>query len=362
MRHGTSLFKRARAALTVAALALVWPATAGAVETITMTAASGYSPVAAWVKVFQGYFMPEVNRRLEEAGGHYRIEWIEAFSGTVVKPRGELEAVETGIADIAIVVSAFHVDKVPLYNVAFATPFVTTDLELVLRTVDQLSEQFPAMKNSWLKYNQVYLACAGTVDRYQVVTKRPVKALKDFAGMKIGGAGPNLLWLEGLGATGVNSNLGEFYNGIQNGIFDGVVVWPEAAANFKLYEVAPYYLQSDITATNSFAVTVNKDFWDGLPEPVRQVLQLTATAYRDELARTVLAQSKISEQAYRDQGGQITKLAPEDRDRWAKALPPIAGNWADEAERQGLPGRAVLKAYMDVMRASNQPIARQWDQ
>ena len=362
MRGQSSLFDRGRAALTLAAVALFWPGAAGAVETITMTAASGYSPVAAWVKVFQSFFMPEVNRRLEAAGGEYRIEWVEAFSGTVVKPRGELEAVETGIADIAIVVTAFHVDKVPLYNVAFATPFVTTDLELVLRTVDQLSEQFPEMKNSWLKFNQVYLACAGTVDRYQVVTNKPVKTLEDFAGVKIGGAGPNLLWLEGLGATGVNSNLGEFYNGIQNGIFDGVVVWPEAAANFKLHEVAPYYLQADIAATNSFAVTVNKDVWDGLPEPVRQVLQQTATAYRDELARTVLAQSKISEQVYLDHGGQFTKLGEEDRVRWAKLLPPIAGDWADAAERQGLPGRAVLKAYMDVMRANQQPIARQWDQ
>ena len=143
--------------------------------------------------------MPEVDRRLAEAGGEHRIEWTEGFSGTVVKPRGELEAIETGIGDIGIVVTAFHVDKVPLYNIAFVTPFVTGDLPLVVRTIDELTERFPAMRESWERYNQVYLAATGTVDSYQVVTRRPVRVLDDFRGMKIGGAGPNLLWLEGIG-------------------------------------------------------------------------------------------------------------------------------------------------------------------
>ena len=66
----------------------------------------------------------------------------------MVKPRGELEAIETGICDIGIVVTAFHVDKMPLYNVAFVTSFVSHDLLLVVRTIDELTEQFPEMRQS----------------------------------------------------------------------------------------------------------------------------------------------------------------------------------------------------------------------
>jgi TRAP-type C4-dicarboxylate transport system substrate-binding protein len=330
-------------------------------ETIRLTAVSGYSPVASWVHMFKTYFMPEVDRRLLAAGGKHKIAWTEGFSGTVVKPRGELEAIESGIGDIGIVVTAFHVDKVPLYNVAFVTPFVSHDLLLVVRTIDALTEKYPEMRKSWEKYNQVYLAATGTVDTYQVVTSKPVRSLSDFEGMKIGGAGPNLLWLEGIGATGVNSTLAEWYNGIKNGIYEGCIVWAEAAGNFKLYEVAPNYLNANLGATNSFAVTVNKDIWDDLPKQVQTVLQEVATDYRDESARFVMAGAAKGVKKYLANGGTVFDLPESERAKWAAALPNIAGNWANNMEAQGLSGRAILGDYMRIMRENDQPIARQWD-
>jgi TRAP-type C4-dicarboxylate transport system substrate-binding protein len=331
-------------------------------ETIRLTAVSGYSPVASWVHMFKTYFIPEVDRRLAAAGGKHKIIWTEGFSGTVVKPRGEFEAIESGIGDIGIVVSAFHVDKVPLYNIAFATPFVSHDLLLVVRTIDALTEKYPAMRRGWEKYNQVYLAATGTVDTYQVVTDRPVRSLADFKGMKIGGAGPNLLWLEGIGAIGVNSTLAEWYNGIKNGIYPGCIVWAEEAGNFKLYEVAPYYLKANLGAVNSFAVTVNKDIWESLPKEVQTVLQEVATDYRDESARFVMAGAAKGVEKYLANGGTVFELPESERAKWAAALPDIAGNWADDMQAKGLPGRAILGEYMRIMRDNDQPIARQWDQ
>ena len=39
----------------------------------------------------------------------------------------------------------------------------------------------------------------------------------------------------------------------------------------------------------------------------------------------------------------------------------MAKEWAQDMERRGLPGRRILKDYMDIMRANHQPIMRQWD-
>jgi len=345
--------------LTLTALVSAAPVRA---ETIRLTAVSGYSPVASWVHMFKTYFIPEVDRRLKAAGGKHKIVWTEGFSGTVVKPRGEFEAIESGIGDIGIVVSAFHVDKVPLYNIAFATPFVSHDLLLVVRTIDELTGKFPQMRKGWEKYNQVYLAATGTVDTYQIVTDKPVRSLSDFKGMKIGGAGPNLLWLEGIGAIGVNSTLAEWYNGIKNGIYQGCIVWAEAAGNFKLYEVAPNYLKANLGAVNSFAVTVNKDIWETLPKEVQQVLQEVAKDYRDETARFATEGAAKGVEKYRANGGTVFELPEAERAKWAAALPDIAGNWARDMEERGLPGKAILSEYMRIMREAKQPIARQWDQ
>lgn len=333
---------------------------AGAAQTINLTVVSGYAPVAAWVKVFKEYYVPEVAKRLAKTDA-YRIKWNEGFSGTIAKPAGELDAVQKGLADIGMIQTVFHPDKLPLYGVAYATPFVTTDIGLVVRTVNDLTDKFPAMKDGWGKYNQVFLTTLGTVDNYQVATSKPIKSLSDFKGLKIGGAGPNLRYLEGLGATGVASNLVEMYNNLKTGVADGWVIWAEAAVNFKVYEVAPYYVVADLGAANSIALSANKDIWAKLPPEVKAVLAEVAIGYGAELAKYVDKVSAASVEKFVANGGKLVKLTPEQRKAWAAALPNIGKEWADGLEKDGLPARAVLGAYMDTMRKNNQPILRNWD-
>jgi hypothetical protein len=50
-----------------------------------------------------------------------------------------------------------------------------------------------------------------------------------------------------------------------------------------------------------------------------------------------------------------------ERKRWASMMPNIAQEWAERQEKRGLPGRAVLDAFMGELRARNIEIARQWD-
>ena len=63
----------------------------------------------------------------------------------------------------------------------------------------------------------------------------------------------------------------------------------------------------------------------------------------------------------RANGGKLVKLTPEQRKQWAAVLPNIGKEWANGLEKDGLPARGVLSAYMDAMRKSNQPILRHWD-
>lgn len=353
-----SVFGASLAGTFAAVLMLLTPARAA--ETIDLTVVSGYPPVAAWVKVFKNYFMPEVAKRLAKTG-NYQIKWNEGFSGTIAKPAGELDAVENGLADIGMIQTVFHPDKLPLYGIAYATPFVTTDIALVVRTVNTLTERFPAMKNGWAKYNQVFLTTLGTVDNYQVATREPIKGLDDFQGLKIGGAGPNLRYLEGLGATGVASNLVEMYNHLKTGITDGWVIWAEAAYNFKVYEVAPYYIVADLGAVTSIALTANADTWKQLPGEVKDVLSEVSIDYSAELARVVKVTSAESVKKFKAKGGTVIKLSQAQRETWAKRLPNIGKEWAEALDKDGLPGSGVLDAYMDLMRQNNQPILRNWD-
>jgi TRAP-type C4-dicarboxylate transport system substrate-binding protein len=347
--------------LTVAAVGLsVGAGPASAVETIKLTAVSGYPPVTSWVKVFKDHFMAGVDQRLA-AGGKYKIAWNEGFAGTIVKPRGELEGVQTGLGDIGVVIPPFHADKVPLYSVSFVTPFVTNDLSLMVKAYQKLARDFPQFNDQWTRFNQVAIGVGGAVDDYVIVSKPKIASFGDLKGKKIASAGLNLRWIEGSGAAPINSNLTAYFNDLKSGVVDGVIVWPEAAGNFKLGEVAPHMLRAGMGAALSFEITVNRDTWNRLPEEVRKVFREVGATYGEALATHIKTQTADGLEKFKAQGGSVMDLPADQRKQWAAGLPDIAGQWADEMDGKKLPGRAILTNYMDFMRANNQPVLRHWD-
>ena len=180
---------------------------------------------------------------------------------------------ESGIGDIGIVVTAFHADKVPLYDVALKTPFTTKVIALVLATTAKMEAQFPAFGKTWATFNQVPLGPSGTVDNYMLWSKTPIKHLADIKGRKVGAAGPNLPWVIAAGAAGVQTNLADAYNSLSTGIYEALMVWRQAAGAFKLCEPAPYVIDADPGAVNAFSLNVNQDVWDGLPDEIKNALR-----------------------------------------------------------------------------------------
>jgi C4-dicarboxylate-binding protein DctP len=313
-----------------------------------------------WTRVFIDYFIPEVDRRLAETG-NYEIRWNTAWGGTVAKAGGVLEALQYDLADIGIITSPFHPDKIPFYNIGYVTPLVTTDIGLVARTIDDLIDKYPEIRASWEDFGQVFLTTAGSIDSYQVIVNESQDVLSGYSGSKIGGVGLNLRYLEGIGAAPVSMGLGEFYNNIATGLVNGVVVWFESAISYKLYEVAPYMIDIGLGAVTSKVITANERTWARLPEEVQTVLLEVARDYRDELAAETDRRAVHSREEFVANGGTIIEVTDEQRRVWAERLPNMAQEWAQTLEEQGLPGQAILKDYMDVMRANGQPIVRHWD-
>jgi TRAP-type C4-dicarboxylate transport system substrate-binding protein len=329
-------------------------------EVIPLIAVDSYATTALWTLVFVEYFIPEVDRRLAVAG-NYQIRWNKAFGGTIAKTRGVLDSLEHDLADIGIITTPYHPDKVPFHNLGYATPLVTSDIGLVARTMSDLVKKYPVLAEQWLNHNLVFLTTAGAIDTYQVFTNYPITTLGDFDGRKIAGVGLNLRLLAGLDATPVNSGISDWYNNLATGLVDGVIGWVEGSIAYRLYEVAPYMVDVRLGAVATKAITVNKKTWDRLPEEVQRVLVETAEDYRDELARETNRRAVVSRTRFRQEGGEILVLTDEQRREWAMGLPNIAEDWVRDMEERGLPGRLILKDYMDIMRANDQPIMRHWD-
>ena len=138
------------------------------------------------------------------------------------------------------------------------------------------------------------------------------------------------------------------------------MLWPEAAKTFKIAEVAPYMLKVDLGAVNSKTVTVNKAYWDGLPDEVKGVLQEVAVAYRDHVAGIAMDRAAASREAYVAGGGTVVEMDPEARAAWANSMPNIAVEWAAGLDEKGEPGTEMLKAYMAKLTDAGFTPVRDW--
>lgn len=349
-----------RRSLMGAALATMAALPVTAQEKISAVVIDGYPDRALWVKEFTDFFIPEVDRRLAETG-NYEMSWQENYGGSIVKPKGVLEGIQLGLGDIGIVTTIFHSSKLPSQGLAAVTPFVSSDARAVAKAVDEIAREFPAMQNEFAAQNQVYLATGVVLNSYQVFSSAEVNKLSDLEGMKVAGAGLNLRYLEGIkDAAGVRGGLTDFYNMLQTGLVDAAQLWPEAAATFKISEVAPYMLRADFGAVNSKTVTVNKDYWDGLPDEVKTTLQLVAIDYRDHLAAIAMDRAATAEAAYVEAGGKIIDVPAEDRAAWANAMPNIAQEWAQTLNDNGEQGSEMLSAYLAKLEADGFVGARDW--
>lgn len=340
----------------VAGLAL---APAASADTVKLTFVSGYPPAAAWVGQILETFMPEVDKAL--AGGPHKVEWNAAHSGQIVKPGGELDAIKDRLAEIGILVYPLGADKMPAHNITYYTPFVTPNIVLASKAVDELAVEFPKMGRALDPFNQSILCSTGTVDSYQFLSRKPINTVADLKGMKIGGAGPNLQWIEGFGAVGVSTNMAVAYNSLQTGIYDAVVLDGGNGMTVRLYEVAPYLVKADMGAGVAFALSVNAETWKGLPREVQAAITKAAPIYCKRTGEVGTANSVMADGVWKEKAKGVIVISPEERRKWATTMPNVGQQWADRLEAQGAPGRAILASYMNKMRAANQPIARQWD-
>jgi len=344
--------------LTGTALALALGAPAMADETIDVTVVNGHPPIFLWVKHLTETFIPTVNAALEGSG--YTINWTEAYGGTLAAVGGELDAIEDGLAEIGAIPTVFMPTKLPLQNVTYNTPFGPADPALVMSVMDNLHDTMPGMIDSWHQYDAEYLGGGFALDNYLLMTNFPVNSIDDLAGHRIAAPGPAVNWLEGTGAVGVAGNLTTYYNDLQTGVFDGVIVFATAAAPARLQEVAPYVTVTNFGAQYAGTLVANQTWFADQPEVVQNALRAGADAYTaaylaEQTARVTAAMAAIAPDA-----DHLTVLSDAERTRWATALPDIAGTWAAAADAAGLPGTEVLGAYVAALQAAGADLGRDW--
>lgn len=351
------------AALALAIPVLVtMPSTVDAAKSVTITVISGnthhYAPVGASIKAF----MPKVDEILAKTG-NFKVSWIKGFGGQIVKVRGELEGVQTGLGDIGIVPGPFHPSKLSLYQIGYVTPFTSLDLRMTTAAMGKLMATYPEMGKQAQRFNQSVIGLAGTAENYAIWTKKKITRVDQLKGMKLGAVGSNAVWVSSVGGVPVIlKGLATVYSSLKTGVYEGSVLWQQVMAAFKFCEVTPHQLNTGFGAISNALLTANTDSMKKLPAEVRGAVMEAAKTWVAAADGGTLGGAKWGAGVCTKKFGQTTTtLTADQRRKWAFAMPNVAKAWAERQDKAGLPGTKMLGTFMDHMRENKQVVIRNWD-
>jgi TRAP-type C4-dicarboxylate transport system substrate-binding protein len=330
---------------------------AQAQQSVNVNIGASHPVTNIWVHAMKNVFQPEVDRILKDGGNKYVVRWRENYGGTLYKFTDTRAAVRDGIVDVGMVGTVWENSAMPLQNVTYFTPFATNNHEMLIEIFDKLNATLPALRDSWTAQNMVPLSSLIT-DSYDLYTNFPIANLAALQNKKINAPGTSANWLRQTGATPVEGALTTYYTNIQTGVTQGALSFASGIGPARVYEVAKYLTNVDIGSMYLGSVAVNKRFYDALPKEVQDAFvaagKATSKAHGTHVTRTAASAMETMKAA----GLQVSNLPTADKQKWVQDLPDIVGPWL---QTTGEPGKVVLRAYFDELRARGVKPLRDWD-
>jgi len=304
------------------------------------------SSVAAPIKLSYANFPPaptfpcvQMERWKKEVetrtGGKVAINTFPG--GTLLKAKAMMDGVIAGTADIGCLCMAYQPGRFIVTN-AIALPVGFPDATVASLTLwDLYTKQNPQ------EFAKVKVLTMFTCAPANIMSKKPVRNLEDLKGLELRASGGTAQVLKALGATPVAVPKAEISAALQKGVVKGDVSSLECLMDFKYAEMCRY-----VTIFNGpvypFAVVMNMDKWNSLPEDVQKVMDGMAIEQAwwtgNYMDKRVVKSIEWSKKNYNI---EITKLTKKELARWNKLLKPLPDKWSEQAKAKGLSARTILK-------------------
>ena len=136
---------------------------------------------------------------------------------------------------------------------------------------------------------------------------------------------------------------------LQKGIVQGLFSSLEVMKDLKFAEDCKYVTMTN-TVVYPFAVVMNKDKWDSLPEDIKKVMEALAVEqarwtgnYMDSHVDEAVVWSKKTHKV------EFIELDEKSIVKSKSALSPIVNKWIKKAEEKGLDGKGIVSNIYDMI-------------
>ncbi len=315
-----------------AALALL-PLAAGAVEPINLKYGSPV-PGKSWPNTRA--VMPWTEAVEKDSGG--TIKFTVFVGGSVVNQRNVYDRTLTGVVD-CMYGAIGHLQGTFKKALVAELPFEVnsaTDASLALWQLYKTGITADEFAN-------VHVLALFVYNPSGLHTNRPIRTAEDMKGIKLGtlsrGSAEELTLL---GGTPITMVPGSFYELINRGLIDGVVMGWTGTQTFKTYELTKYDLDVPF-GNNPGGMLMNKQSYERLPAKAKAAIDKHSgevySRLMGNLSDTVEDESRADVKKL--PGHHVSTLDPKETERWKKILAPIADEWVKRTPD----GAHVLAAY-----------------
>ena len=178
--------------------------------------------------------------------------------------------------------------------------------------------------------------------------EKPVRKLEDVKGMKIRTpSAAQAAQIAAMGATPIPMPITQVYNSLERGVIDAAMVPASVGLDFKVIEVAKYYTYNAPLGHSPFLVAMNSKRYESLSPDLKKIIDDT-TGLQMSLKGANLydRQNKATLEAIRkDPSKELILLSTDEKARWLKNFASLIRTSAEQAEKAGLPGKALAAAY-----------------
>jgi TRAP-type C4-dicarboxylate transport system substrate-binding protein len=257
--------------------------------------------------------------------------------GTLLGAKNMMDGVIAGQADIGNLCMAYQPGR-----------FIVTNATSLPLGITNAHKGSLVLWDVWKKYQpeafaKVKVLAMFTTAPTNIMSKVPVRTLEDLKGLDLRASGGAAQILAAWGANPVGMPMPATVEALQKGVVKGLFSSLEAMKDFKFAETCKYVTITD-TVIYPFAVVMNMDSWNKLPEDVQQVMddlrveqsEWTGT-YMDNHVKDAMQWAKT------EQNVEVITLSAEEKAKWDAKLLPLTEKWSVDAKSKGFPANDIVK-------------------
>ncbi|WP_027723394.1 TRAP transporter substrate-binding protein [Maridesulfovibrio zosterae] len=306
------------------------PAKAAKAAEVSLSYAN-FPPAKTFPCVQMERWKQEVEKR---TGG--RVE-VQTYPGsTLLGAKNTLRGVMQGQADIGCISLAYHPGVFPLCSV-FELPLGFTTSTSASLALWDLYEKYQPKEFKRFKVLTMFTSAPSNL-----MTKTPIRKLEDLKGLELRASGILSKILESLGATPVSMPMSETPEALQKGVVKGLFSSFDVLKDMNFAEICHYETVTN-TAVYPFAVIMNMNTWNALPDDVKKIFNDLGREQAEWTGKYMDQHVKDSIEWSKDKYGiEMIKLSDANMQSVKEKTLPLIKNWKTKADASGIDSAAVL--------------------